>query len=133
MAATAEELVQLPDVGEIVAESIVGFFADPVNRESIARMRAAGVKAEAERPAAVRTDSVFSGKTVVLTGTLSSMTRDEATKRLEALGAKVAGSVSKKTDFVIAGENAGSKLAKARELGIAVIDDEAEFLRMLGG
>jgi len=132
MAATEEELQQLPDVGGIVAESIVGFFADPIHRESIARMRAAGVKAEAGRPAVVRTDSVFSGKTVVLTGTLSSMTRDEAAKRLEALGAKVAGSVSKKTDFVIAGENAGSKLAKARELGVAVIDDETEFLRMLG-
>jgi len=132
MAATVEELQQLPDIGGIVAESIVAFFADPLTRDSIARMRAAGVKAEAERPAAVRTDSVFSGKTVVLTGTLSSMTRDEAAKKLEALGAKVAGSVSKKTDFVIAGENAGSKLAKARELGVTVIDDEAEFLRLLG-
>jgi DNA ligase (NAD+) len=132
MAASVEELQQLPDVGGIVAESIAGFFNDPLVRESIERMRKAGVKAEAERPAAVRTDSVFSGKTVVLTGTLSSMTRDEAAKKLEALGAKVSGSVSKKTDFVIAGESAGSKLTKARELGVTVIDDEAEFLRMLG-
>lgn len=68
----------------------------------------------------------------MLTGTLQSMSRDEAAKRLEALGAKVAGSVSKKTDFVIAGENAGSKLTKAQDLGVAVIDNEEEFLRMLG-
>ena len=90
------------------------------------------MKAEAERPAVARTDSVFSGKTVVLTGTLSTMSRDEAAKKLEALGAKVSGSVSKKTDYVIAGESAGSKLTKARDLGVTVIDDEAEFLRMLG-
>jgi len=132
MAATAEELVGLPDVGGIVAESIAGFFADPLVRASIERMRAAGVKAEADKPAEVRTDSVFSGKTVVLTGTLSTMTRDEAARKLEALGAKVAGSVSKKTDYLIAGESAGSKLAKARELGVAIITDEAELARLLG-
>ncbi len=132
LGASAEELQGLPDVGGIVAESIVGFFADPGVRSSIDRMRAAGVKAEAEQPAVVRTDSVFSGKTVVLTGTLTAMSRDEAAKKLEALGAKVSGSVSKKTDYVIAGEAAGSKLTKARELGVAVIEDEAELLRLLG-
>ncbi len=132
LGASAEELQGLPDVGGIVAESIVGFFADAGVRSSIDRMRAAGVKAEAEQPAAVRTDSVFSGKTVVLTGTLTAMSRDEAAKKLEALGAKVSGSVSKKTDYVIAGEAAGSKLTKARELGVAVIEDEAELLRLLG-
>jgi DNA ligase (NAD+) len=132
LGATAEELQGLPDVGGIVAESIVGFFADAGVRSSIDRMRAAGVKAEADKPAAVRTDSVFSGKTVVLTGTLTAMSRDEAAKKLEALGAKVSGSVSKKTDYVIAGEAAGSKLTKARELGVAVIEDEAELLRLLG-
>lgn len=132
MKAGVEELQTLPDVGGIVAESIAGFFADAEVQDSIARMRAAGVKAEAERPSVVRTDSVFSGKTVVLTGTLSSMSRDEAAKKLEALGAKVSGSVSKKTDFVIAGESAGSKLTKARDLGVAVIEDEAEFIRLLG-
>ncbi|MFS0725938.1 NAD-dependent DNA ligase LigA [Paenibacillus sp. 1P07SE] len=131
MQATVEELVELPDIGTIVAESIVTFFADPVIRESIARMRRLGVKAEAEQRIEVREDSVFSGKTVVLTGTLSKMTRDEAAKRLEALGAKVSGSVSKKTDFVIAGDSAGSKLTKARDLGIAVIEDEDELIRML--
>ncbi|MUT64968.1 NAD-dependent DNA ligase LigA [Paenibacillus sp. NEAU-GSW1] len=132
MAATADELVGLPDIGGIVAESIVGYFADPIMKESISRMRQLGVKAEAEQPTVVREDSLFSGKTVVLTGTLSSMSRDEAAKKLEALGAKVSGSVSKKTDFVIAGESAGSKLTKARDLGVAVIEDEAELLRLLG-
>ncbi|TCM97303.1 DNA ligase (NAD+) [Paenibacillus sp. BK033] len=132
MSATAEELVGLQDVGAIVADSIVSYFADPVIAASIARMRELGVKAEAEQPAVVRQDSIFSGKTVVLTGTLSKMSRDEAAKKLEAFGAKVSGSVSKKTDFVIAGESAGSKLTKARDLGITVIDDEDELLRLLG-
>jgi DNA ligase (NAD+) len=86
-----------------------------------------------DEPAPAPADSVFNGKTVVLTGTLSAMTRDEAKRLLEAAGAKVTGSVSKKTDYVIAGAEAGSKLAKARELGVTVIDDEAEFLRMLRG
>lgn len=134
MAAEAEELQGLPDVGGIVAESIVTFFRDPVMLESIARMRAAGVKAEASRPAAASADAghPLFGKTVVLTGTLSVMTRDEAAKKLEALGAKVSGSVSKKTDLVIAGESAGSKLTKARELGVEVLEDEQELLRLLG-
>lgn len=134
MAAEAEELQGLPDVGGIVAESIVTFFRDPVMLNSIARMRAAGVKAEASRPAAASADAghPLFGKTVVLTGTLSVMTRDEAAKKLEALGAKVSGSVSKKTDLVIAGESAGSKLTKARELGVEVLEDEQELLRLLG-
>ncbi|MBD2848492.1 NAD-dependent DNA ligase LigA [Paenibacillus sp. IB182496] len=132
MAAEAEELVELPDIGAIVAESITGFFRDPAIRTSIERLRALGVKAEPEQPAAVREDSPFHGKTVVLTGTLSALTRDDAAKRLEALGAKVTGSVSKKTDYVVAGDNAGSKLAKARDLGIEVIENEQEFLRLLG-
>jgi len=132
MQATAEELVSLPDIGGIVADSIVGFFNDPIIMDSINRMRMAGVRAEAEKLPEVRTDSVFSGKTVVLTGTLPTMSRDEAAKKLEAQGAKISGSVSKKTDFVIAGESAGSKLTKARDLGVTVIDDEAELLRLLG-
>jgi len=131
MQAQADELVQLPDVGGIVADSIVSFFADPIVQASIARMREFGVKAEAEQQLLVVRDSIFSGKTVVLTGTLPTMTRDEAAKLLEGCGAKISGSVSKKTDFVIAGESAGSKLTKARELGITVIDDEAELLRLI--
>lgn len=132
MQATAEELITLPDIGGIVAESIVGFFADPLMQASIDRMRELGVEPKAEQPAQVKADSPFFGKTVVLTGTLSRMGRDEAARRLEACGAKVSGSVSKKTDFVIAGESAGSKLAKAQSLGVAVIEDEDEFIRMLG-
>ncbi|NBC73108.1 NAD-dependent DNA ligase LigA [Paenibacillus sacheonensis] len=130
--AEVEELVGLPDVGGIVAESIYSYFRDPVASDNIDRMLALGVKAEAENAAPARTDSIFSGKTVVLTGTLSLMTRDEAGKKLEALGAKISGSVSKKTDFVIAGESAGSKLTKAKELGVTVIEDEQEFLKLLG-
>lgn len=132
MEATAEELVELPDVGGIVADSIAGYFADPFARASIEKMLSLGVQAKApEAPRPVSTDSFFSGKTVVLTGTLHLLTREEATEKLEALGAKVTGSVSKKTDLVIAGEKAGSKLAKAQQLGIQVIEDEEEFVRLL--
>jgi len=132
MAAEQEELIQLPDVGGIVAESIYGFFRDPLIVDSIKRMLAAGVTPVAEERVVAPVDNFFSGKTVVITGTFTAMGRDEATKKLESLGAKVTGSVSKKTDLVIAGESAGSKLAKAQELGIAIIDDEAELLRLLG-
>ncbi|WP_223065888.1 NAD-dependent DNA ligase LigA [Paenibacillus caui] len=132
MEADAEQLTALPDIGGIVAESIVSYFADPFNLASIRKMLEQGVQAKApETPQAARTDSYFSGKTVVLTGTLHQLTRDEAAEKLEALGAKVTGSVSKKTDLVIAGEKAGSKLTKARDLGIEVIEDEDEFIRLL--
>lgn len=132
MNATAEELSGLQDIGGIVAESIVNFFADPFVVTGINRMLALGVEAKApEAPRPVSTDSFFSGKTVVLTGSLQKLTREEAAERLEALGAKVSGSVSKKTDLVIAGEKAGSKLAKAQQLGIQVIEDEEELLRLL--
>ncbi|MGG3309194.1 NAD-dependent DNA ligase LigA [Paenibacillus lautus] len=132
MAATAEELVELPDVGGIVAESIAGYFADPFAQASIQKMLSLGVQAKApEAPKPVSTDSYFSGKTVVLTGTLHLLTREEATERLEALGAKVTGSVSKKTDLLIAGEKAGSKLTKAQQLGIDILEDEEEFVRLL--
>ncbi|GFZ98009.1 DNA ligase 2 [Paenibacillus marchantiophytorum] len=134
MAAAPEELIGLPDVGGIVAESIHSFFRDPVMVSSIERMLAAGVNPIAEEPAVVLAspDNPFFGKTVVLTGTLSTMGRDECAKKLEALGAKITGSVSKKTDIVIAGESAGSKLTKAQDLGIRIIEDEQELVRMLG-
>ncbi|MDK8181685.1 NAD-dependent DNA ligase LigA [Paenibacillus sp. UMB4589-SE434] len=132
ISATAEELMGLQDVGAIVADSIVGYFADPLNRASVEKMLALGVAPQSEEPKAlVSTDSVFFGKTVVLTGTLHQLTRDDATAKLEACGAKVTGSVSKKTDLVIAGEKAGSKLAKAEQLGIQTITDEDEFVRLL--
>ncbi|MBD0384116.1 NAD-dependent DNA ligase LigA [Paenibacillus sedimenti] len=134
MEATPEELITLPDVGGIVADSIYTFFHDPVMVSSIERMLAAGVNPVAEEPAIVQAspDNPFFGKTIVLTGTLSTMGRDECAKKLEALGAKITGSVSKKTDIVIAGESAGSKLTKAQELGIRIIDDEQELLQLLG-
>ncbi|KOR76344.1 NAD-dependent DNA ligase LigA [Paenibacillus solani] len=132
MEAPPEELVELPDVGGIVAESIAGYFADPFARSSIEKMLSLGVQAKApEAPKPVSSDSYFSGKTVVLTGTLHLLTREEATERLEAHGAKVTGSVSKKTDLLIAGEKAGSKLAKAQQLGIDILDNEEEFVRLL--
>lgn len=133
MQATKEELVAIYDIGEIVADSIVQFFQDEVILRSIRRMREAGVRADyqCKRIDSASSQSRFNGKTVVLTGTLTSMSRDEAKERLEALGAKVTGSVSKKTDFVIAGEKAGSKLKKAQELGIEIIDDEEAFKAML--
>ncbi|ANE48869.1 NAD-dependent DNA ligase LigA [Paenibacillus swuensis] len=133
MDATTDQLVELHDVGGIVADSIVSFFAEPAMRESVERMLANGVRPAVEAGAEPLGENIFTGKTVVLTGTLHLMTRDEAGRRLEAYGAKVSGSVSKKTDFVIAGESAGSKLTKAQELGIRVIDDEEEFLRLLDG
>lgn len=130
--ASIEELQKVPDVGIVVATHTFNFFAEESNREVIAQLRAEGVRWPA--PVVVKAeeiDSPFAGKTVVLTGSLSQLSRDEAKARLVALGAKVAGSVSKKTDLVIAGEAAGSKLAKAQELGIEVID-EAEMMRLLG-
>ncbi|SFL90734.1 DNA ligase (NAD+) [Paenibacillus sp. 1_12] len=133
MAATPEELVALYDIGGIMADSIVSFFCDPLMQRSIERLLQAGVTPVSEEaPLIMNADNPFFGKTIVLTGTLSIMGRDEMGKKLEALGAKITGSVSKKTDIVIAGESAGSKLTKAQDLGIRVIDNEQELLEMLG-
>lgn len=122
MAADEEALKQVPDVGPVVATRIAHFFAQPHNREVIAALRAAGVR-WTEGPPQRASEGPLAGRTVVLTGGLASMSRDDAGARLEALGAKVSGSVSKKTGFVVAGEAAGSKLAKARELGVEVWDE----------
>jgi len=133
MNADVEELIQLPDVGAIVAESIVSFFQDETVKQSIASMIASGVKAEMEESVTiVSEDNPFFGKTIVITGAFPTLSRDDLSKRLEACGAKVTGSVSKKTDIVIAGEKAGSKLTKAQDLGIQIIDDESVVLDMLG-
>lgn len=133
IAASIEDLQKVPDVGIVVATHTFNFFAEESNREVIRQLtEEAGVHWPA--PVIIKAeeiDSPFAGKTVVLTGSLSMMSRDDAKARLVALGAKVAGSVSKKTDLVIAGEAAGSKLVKAQELGIDVID-EAEMIRLLG-
>ena len=130
MAADEAALQDVPDVGPVVAQHIAHFFQQAHNREVIEKLLAAGInwpKIEVREVA----ELPLAGKTIVLTGTLS-MPRDEAKARLQALGAKVAGSVSKKTSLVVAGEDAGSKLAKAQELGIEVID-EAGLLSLLGG
>lgn len=122
MAASATDLEEVPDVGPIVAAHIAGFFADESNRALVARLREAGVTWPESEPQ--RTASLpLAGWTVVLTGTLAGMTRDEAGARLQALGAKVAGSVSKKTTLVVIGEDAGSKARKAAELGIPTGDE----------
>jgi DNA ligase (NAD+) len=127
-----EQLQEAPDVGPVVAESIASFFRERHNREVIEQLRAAGVRWKEGEPArAAASAGPFAGKIVVLTGTLGAMTRDEAKERIEALGGKISGSVSKKTDYVIAGAEAGTKLDKARELGVAVLD-EPRFLKMLG-
>lgn len=129
--ASPEQLLQVPDVGPIVAESIHAFFQQPHNREVIEQLRACGVHWEESEPA-VQAPKPLTGKTVVLTGTLPTLSRDEAKEMLEAAGAKVAGSVSKKTDYVVAGAEAGSKLEKARELGVAVLDEEG-LRRLVSG
>jgi DNA ligase (NAD+) len=130
MAADEERLQQVPDVGPVVAQSITAFLAEPHNREVISQLRAAGVQWSEHEGESVM-ELPLSGKTFVLTGTLPSMSREEAKAKLEALGAKVAGSVSRKTDYVVAGAEAGTKLDKARELGVQVIDEQA-LLQLLG-
>ncbi|SEM91132.1 NAD-dependent DNA ligase LigA [Lihuaxuella thermophila] len=135
MEATEEELVQLEEIGPKMAASIVTYMAKPEVRETIERLKAAGVNMEykgaaAQADQAAEGDHPFAGKTVVITGTLERMSRNEATRLLESLGANVTGSVSKKTDLLIAGEKAGSKLDKAQKLGVPVIDEET-FLSWL--
>ena len=129
MQASEAELIEVPDVGPIMAAHIATFFAEPHNREAIAQLRAAGVTWKDSAPQR-KAEGPLSDKTVVLTGTLTSLTRDEAKDRLEALGAKVSGSVSKKTSFVVAGGEAGSKFDKAQELGVEIWD-EARLLKFL--
>ena len=128
-AASREALLAMDDIGEIVADSIVGFFADPANVRLVDALLAAGVAPQwAQKDTS---GGAFAGMTVVVTGTLSSMGRSEAEEAIRDAGGKAAGSVSKKTSLVVAGEAAGSKLTKAQSLGVRVID-EAEFLKMLG-
>ena len=126
--ATVEQLTEVPDVGEIVARSIVEFFEDPSIATQVDRLLAHGVK---PRPEEVQQDSPISGKTIVVTGTLEKLDRRQAEALIESLGGKAAGSVSKKTDYVLAGESAGSKLTKARELGVRVLNEQ-EFFELIG-
>jgi DNA ligase (NAD+) len=130
MDATEAQLLEVSDVGPIVAKSIRTFFDQPHNREVVEQLRACGVHWAEGEPAA-RVPQPLSGKTFVITGTLPTLSRDEAKDLVEAAGGKVAGSVSKKTDYVVAGAEAGSKLTKAQELGVTVID-ESGLLTLLG-
>ena len=127
MEASLEQLTEIPDVGVITAGFIHHWFAQPQSRHMIQRLRDAGVNFESKR---VVTDTRFAGMTFVLTGALSKFTREEATEKIELYGGKASGSVSKKTSYVIVGENAGSKERKARELGIPILSED-DFLNML--
>jgi DNA ligase (NAD+) len=129
MAANVDDLQRVPDVGPVVAASIARFFAEPHNVEVIEQLRAAGVHWTEGEPAAA-VNSPIAGKTFVLTGTLPTLTRDAAKDMIESLGGKVAGSVSKKTDYVVAGAEAGSKLEKAQALGVAILD-EVQFRELI--
>ncbi len=128
--ASVEEIEEVPDIGPVTAAHIHAFMAEPRNAKVIAALIQRGLKWPAASPPAAR-KSVFSDKTVVLTGKLAAMSRDDAGDLVRSLGGKVAGSVSKNTDFVVVGEDAGSKLRKANELGIKVLDEE-EFLALVG-
>jgi DNA ligase (NAD+) len=123
---------KLVEVGPVAAASVLDYFASSAGKKVLARIRELKIKPEAEvvKAAAASAAGIFAGKTFVLTGTLPTLTREEATAKIESLGGKVSGSVSKKTDFVLAGEEAGSKLDKAQKLGVKILD-ESEFLAMI--
>ena len=119
------------EVGPVVAQSVLNFFASAAGKKILQRLKQLGIQPKSEKVSARKvTELPLAGKTFVLTGALSSMTREEATEEIEALGGKVSSSVSKKTNYVLAGEDAGSKLAKAKQIGIRILD-EAEFRKML--
>ena len=128
--ATREELEEVDEVGPRISEAIQDFFAAARNIEMLAQLAAAGVVMEMKGPPPAKRDLRLKGQTFVLTGTLPTLTRDQAAERIEALGGKVSGSVSKKTNYVVAGEKAGSKLDKATELGVPILD-EAALLSLL--
>jgi len=127
MAATAQEIDAVPQIGPEIAASVAEWFSDEENRGLVERLRAAGLRVEDDAVPDAEPKSL-EGKTIVLTGSLPTLPRDEATAMAQNAGARVASSVSKKTDFVVAGESAGSKLDKARSLSVEIID-ESEFLR----
>lgn len=131
-AASVDQLAEVEDVGGVIAESVTQWFGDERNRKLVDRLRAAGVNFQSALYNAAAAVGPFSGKTFVLTGTLPTLSREQASAKIESLGGKVSGSVSKKTDFVLAGEEAGSKLEKAQKLGVKIID-EGEFQRLCGG
>jgi len=122
LAADEAALMRVPDVGPVVAQSIVQFFAEPHNLEVVRKLREAGV-GWTDSVGVQQSEGRLAGRTLVLTGTLPTLTRDEAREMIEAAGGKVSGSVSKKTDYVVAGAEAGSKLDKAQELGVTILDE----------
>jgi DNA ligase (NAD+) len=124
-----QDLNNIAGVGDIVADAVVEFFAEKRNVQALQELLA---EIEVLPVAQAKTDTAVAGKTVVFTGSLTKFTRDEAKAAAERLGAKVAGSVSKKTDYVVAGEDAGSKLTKAKELGVAVLSED-EWLELIEG
>jgi DNA ligase (NAD+) len=130
LAATEAQLLEVPDVGPVLATSIAHFFAEPHNLEVIAELRAAGVQWPEGEPFRAAPAGALAGLTIVLTGTLPTLSRDDAKALVEAHGGKAAGSVSKNTSYVVAGEDAGSKLARAESLGIPVLD-EAGLQRLI--
>jgi DNA ligase (NAD+) len=130
-AANAGQLAEAEDIGEVIAQSLVNWHGDARNQKLIERLRAAGLNFKSELYQPQAKAGPFAGKTFVLTGTLPTLKREEAAAKIESLGGKVSGSVSQKTDFVVAGEEAGSKLDKAQKLGVKIID-EKEFLKMCG-
>jgi len=131
MSATVEQLQTAPEIGPVVAESVHAFASEPVNRALVDKLREAGVKMTTDLPEpTVEPEGPLAGKTFVLTGTLATMTREDATAALERLGAKVANSVSKKTSYVVFGSEAGSKLEKAQKLGVETLDEE-QFLALI--
>ncbi len=129
-AASVDQLTECEDVGEVIAQSVVQWHGDPRNRKLIERLRKAGLNFKSQLYQPKAKAGPLAGKTFVLTGTLPTLKREEAAAKIEARGGKVSGSVSKKTDYVVAGAEAGSKLDKAQKLGVKIID-EAEFRAML--
>ncbi len=129
--AGSEELTRVGDVGEVIARSVFEWFRDPENQQLIEKLRRAGLNFTSTLAQAQQSGGgALAGKTFVLTGTLPTLKREEATAKIEAKGGKVSSSVSKKTDYVVAGDDAGSKLEKAQKLGVKIID-EKELLRLL--
>jgi DNA ligase (NAD+) len=132
LAASQDELTRVDDVGEAIATSLVRWHGDPRNRDLVERLRKAGLNFQSALYQAATAAGPWAGKNWVLTGTLPSMTREEATRRIEAMGGHVTSSVSRKTDFVLAGSDPGSKLSKARQLGVRIME-EAEFQSLVTG
>jgi DNA ligase (NAD+) len=129
--ASVEQLQAVNEIGPVVAASVREYFDEPRNRELVARLREAGVKTVGKKAPAAETGGALAGKAFVLTGTLDAMSRDAAAAAIEALGGKVTGSVSRKTSYVVVGADPGSKLEKARELGVTILDEPA-FLELIG-